>query len=336
MTVVDLSLQSVSGVIAAADQRLKAGAYPTGRVWRTGFDPLDKHLTGGMRSGELVLLGGPQGLGKTTWVMQVARNIARSGRQVVVFSFEHDLESLLVRLVALEAGHLAGIAAPNINRIRATFEAMDGRTGSLTERLANTESGVQAVEVVQEYADRMHLVRSTGSSTGLSAVATAIDEVVDSTGEQPLVVVDYLQKLHVSQRYGDDADRVTQIVEGLKDLALERDVPVLAVVASDMDGLAAGKRMRVHNLRGSSALAYEADTVLMLNHKYDVVARHHLVYNTGNMERFKNWAVLSVEKNRNGRDGGAMEFMKRFEQARFETTGRLVTEQLVDERVFVE
>jgi hypothetical protein len=43
-----------------------------------------------------------------------------------------------------------------------------------------------------------------------------------------------------------------------------------------------------------------------------------------------------VEKNRNGRAGVDLEFLKRFDQSRFETTGRQVTEQLVDERVFVE
>ena len=108
------------------------------------------------------------------------------------------------------------------------------------------------------------------------------------------------------------------------------------MVASDKEGLTAGKRMRVGNLRGSSALAYEADTVLLLNDKYDVVARHHLVYSIGNAEKFKNWVVLSVEKNRNGRAGVDLEFLKRFDQSRFETTGRQVNEQLVDERIFVD
>ena len=126
------------------------------------------------------------------------------------------------------------------------------------------------------------------------------------------------------------------MVEGLKDLALEQDVPILAVVAADKEGLQSGKRLRVNNLRGSSALAYEADTVLLLNDKYDVVARHHLVYNVGNVERFKHWAVLTVETHRNGAAGVDMEFLKRFEQSRFDTEGRIVAEQLTDERVFVE
>ena len=134
----------------------------------------------------------------------------------------------------------------------------------------------------------------------------------------------------------DEEERSTLVVEGLKDLALDNDIPVIAIVAADKSGLQAGKRMRVNDLRGSSALAYEADTVLILNNKFDVVARHHLVYDVGNAERFKQWAVLTIEKNRNGRDGIDLEFQKRFEQGRFEAAGQVVSERLVDERVFVE
>ena len=330
----DLSLEPLSGVLTAADRRVRAGSHPASRVWPTGFDLLDQTLSGGLRSGELVMLGGPQGLGKTTWVLQVARNTARSGRTALVFSFEHDLDTLLIRLVSLEAGQLGGIVAPTIARIRQAFEGMDGRTGSLSDRLVDTDGGVEALEVVQEYADRLILHRSTGTSTSIEVITAAIEEVREATGQAPLVVVDYLQKVHAT--HPDEYERITAVTEGLKDLALDHDVPILAVVASDKDGLESGKRMRVHNMRGSSALAYEADTVLLLNNKYDVVARHHLVYSMGNVEKFRNWVVLTVEKNRNGRSGVDLEFQKRFDQSRFETSGRQVTEQLVDERVFVE
>jgi len=332
---VDLSLETVSGVLEQADQRVRAGSHPAHRLWPTGFDLLDQALSGGFRSGELVLLGGPQGLGKTTWVMQAARNVARSGRPVVVFSFEHDLQTLLIRLVALEAGQLGGIVAPKVSRIRASFEGEDGRTGSLAERLADTDGGVEALEVVQEYADRLVLHRSTGTSTSLETIASAISDVRERTGDAPLVVVDYLQKVHVPD-VTDEMSRITAVTEGLKDLALDFDVPILAVAAADKEGLSSGRRLRVNNLRGSSALAYEADTVLLLNNKFDVVARHHLVYSMGNVEKFRNWAVLSVEKNRSGVTGVDLEFLKRFDQCRFETTGRPVTEQLVDERIYVE
>lgn len=332
---VDLTLEKLSGVLEQADYRVRAGSHAVARVWPTGFDILDLNLSGGFRSGELVLVGGPQGLGKTTWAMQVARNVARSGRSVVIFSYEHDLQTLLIRLVALEAGLLGGAEAPTINRIRLSFECADGLTGSLSERLGETEGGAKALEVVQEYADRLVMHRSSGAKTDLDAIRAAVDKVEAETGQLPMVVVDYLQKVAVPG-VQEESERITTVVEGLKDLALDRDVPILAVVAADKEGIQVGKRLRVNNLRGSSALAYEADTVLLLNDKYDVVARHHLVYNVGNVERFKHWAVLTIEKHRNGQAGIDMEFFKRFEQSRFDTEGRIVAEQLTDERVFVE
>ena len=125
-------------------------------------------------------------------------------------------------------------------------------------------------------------------------------------------------------------------MEGLKDLAIDVAAPVLAVVAADKQALRTGMRMRSHHLRGSSALAYEADVILVLSSKFDVVARHHLTYDIGNAERFRQWAVLSVEKNRFGRDDVDLEYRKRFDQGRFEADGRVVTEQLIDDRIFVE
>lgn len=333
---VDLSLQSLSDVLDQADYRVRSGSHAPTRVWPTGFDILDRNLTGGFRSGELVLLGGPQGLGKTTWVLQVARNVARSGRSVVFFSFEHDLQTLLIRLVALEAGTLDDPDAPSINRIRQSFEGADGLSGSLSNRLSDTAGGGKALEIIQEYADRLMLHRSTGTTTDLEVIKAAVERVREDTGHVPLVVVDYLQKVYVPSGQPEESERITLVVEGLKDMALDYDVPVLAVVASDKEGLNIGKRMRVNNLRGSSALAYEADTVLLLNNKYDVVARHHLVYSIGNAESFKHWAILSIEKNRSGMTGVDMEFHKRFDQSRFETEGRPVVEQLIDERVFTE
>lgn len=332
----DQSLQTLAQVLQEANGRLRAGSHAATRVWPTGFEALDKAIDGGFRSGELILLGGPQGLGKTTFALQVARNVAEAGRPVLYFCYEHDPLSLLERLVALEAGEFGDIEAPDRRRIRRAFEASDGRSGSLSERLDDTVGGLEALERVQKYADRLLLHRSTGSSTSVAKIRSAVQQARQATGMLPFVAVDYLQKVKVPDALMVEEERVTTIVESLKDLSLDLDIPVLAVVAADRDGIAAGKRLRVSNLRGSSALAYEADTVLILNHKYDVVARHHLVYDIGNAERFRQWAVLSIEKNRSGRDGIDLEFRKRFEQSRFESKGHVVVEKLVDERVFVE
>ena len=99
--------RSVSALLAATDEALKRGSRPGAQVWPTGFDLLDSTLDGGLRSGELVLLGGSEGAGKTTIALQMVRNAVRSGRHAIVFSFEHDAQTLVQRLISLEAATAA-------------------------------------------------------------------------------------------------------------------------------------------------------------------------------------------------------------------------------------
>jgi replicative DNA helicase len=329
-------LFSLSDVLAATDRRLDAGLTAAARVTPTGFHPLDTYLGGGLRAGELTLLGGPQGLGKTTMALQMLRNVVVSGGTGIYFSFEHDPATVLERFIAVEAASRYGIDAVPLRRIREAMESMDGYTGGLAERLSHTPGGAEAVDAVEKYASRLHIHRASGGATDLASIKEVVNAVIADTGSAPLVVVDYLQKIPVLGQAMTEEDRITTVGQGLKDLALERDVAVFAVVASDKDGITSGRRMRVYHFRGAATLAYEADVVLVINDKFDVVARHHLVFDVGNAERFRDFAVVSVEKNRTGIDRIDLEFRKRFEQGRFETEGNPVSEQLVDERVFVE
>jgi replicative DNA helicase len=328
-------LRSLADVLVETEEKLSTGQTAGARVWPTGFAALDTALTGGFRSGELVLLGGPQGLGKTAMALQMLRNAVAANRSAVLFSYEHDAHSVLERLLAIEAGAIAGTDAVGLTKIRAGFEARHSRSRSMRERFADTVGGREAVAALETYGDRLHVHTSSGMHTTLDEIRTAVAEIIQTDGRAPLVLVDYLQKVPVAGAAGEE-ERVSIVVERLKDMALELGVPVLAIVAADKSSLVAGRRMRVNDLRGSSALAYEADVVLILNDKYDIVAKHHLVYHLGNAERFRHWVVMSIEKNRNGADHLELEFQKRFEQGRFEPEGRIVEEQLIEERVFQE
>lgn len=77
------------------------------------------------------------------------------------------------------------------------------------------------------------------------------------------------------------------------------DVAVIAVVAADIHGLA-NRRLRLHNLRGSSALAYECDVAVILNDKSQAVSKVHLAYDPVRAATFKHQVVFTVEKNRGG------------------------------------
>lgn len=322
------SLATLSSVLHATDAALREGRQVAATTWPTGFVPLDGQLGGGLRAGELVLLGGPQGLGKTTWAVQAARSIVRAGGRVLYFSFEHEHLSFLERLVAQIAFEAEGLEAPTTRRLRDRFQRASGNgkrqdVAALLKGLPGVE---QALKEIEELGERFFLHESSGRSTSVAVIREVLDAL--PAGPPPVVIVDYLQKVPVGE--GEEA------VEELKDLALEKDLTVLAVVAADKEGIGPGHRLRVHEFRGSSALAYEPDVVLVLNEKYDAVARHHLVYGVGSAERFREWVVLSIEKNRSGSDRIDLEFRKQFAHARFDPEGQLVAEQLSDERINLE
>lgn len=329
-------LRSLADVLVETDERLQSGRAAGARVWPTGFDALDSALTGGLRSGELVLLGGPQGLGKTAMALQLLRNTVAGGRTGVLFSYEHDPHSVLERLLAMEAAEAEGADAVTLTGVRSLFEARHSRANTVAGRFADATGGPQALAAVAAYGERLHIHASNGRNTTPDVIASTVSELSARDGRPPLVVVDYLQKVPVGKEGMGEDERIATVVERLKDLALELGAPVVAIAAADKGSLVPGKRMRVHDLRGSSALAYESDVVLMLNDKYDVVAKHHLVYHLGNAERFRQWVVVSIEKNRNGIDHLELEFQKRFDQGRFDPEGRVVEEQLIEERVFRE
>jgi replicative DNA helicase len=325
---------SLGEVLDDTDRLLVQGRRAAPRVMPTGFRGLDTYLGGGLRAGELCLVGGPQGLGKTAFVLQIARNVATRGEAAIVLSYEHDPTTLLERLVAIEAAEWLGIEGLPLRQVRQALEGA-GTTGTLEDRLGEAPGGADAVAALREYGARLLLHRSSGTRTDMAAIRSIVFAAVERTGRHPLLVVDYLQKVYVPGAAPDD-DRVATVVEGLKDLALEAEVPVLAVVAADKEGLTAGRRLRVQHLRGSASLAYESDVILIMNEKYDIVARHHLMYDSRNAERFRGYVVVSIEKNRAGLNRIDLQLRKRLEQSRFEPEAEPVGEELVDERVQVD
>jgi replicative DNA helicase len=94
-----------------------------------------------------------------------------------------------------------------------------------------------------------------------------------------------------------ETEVTTYLTQGLKEMAMALGVQVIAIAASDRVGLKS-KRMRLSDLRGSSALQYEADIGLILNNKFAILSREHMIYNPSGADAMRNWVVISVEKNR--------------------------------------
>ncbi|MFN8013210.1 MAG: DnaB-like helicase C-terminal domain-containing protein [Dermatophilaceae bacterium] len=325
-------------LLARTDAMLREGRAPGATVWPTGFGRLDGVLGGGVRSGELALIAGSQGQGKTTFGLQMLRQVATIGRPAVFFSFEHESHTLLERLLAMEGAYAAdadpqGLSPADVGRVRAVFEQVDAPGASLASMMGVLPRGAAALAAVEAYAQRLHLHESS-PTTDVLHMARVVEQVAGTEGIAPLVLVDYLQK--VPAVGADEGERTTAIVEGLKDMALEFGAPVVAISAADKERLGAGQRMRAEHLRGSSSLAYESDIVLVLADKADIVAREHLVYDLTRMDRYREWVVVSVEKNRHGNDNVVLEFEKDFAHGRFHPEGRPVEERLIEERVFRE
>jgi replicative DNA helicase len=321
---------TVSEVLAHLDGRLRAGEEVDVRSVATGFGILDDILGGGLRTGELVLLGGPPGVGKTIAALQWAREVARSGRTAVFACYEHEPTSLLVRLLGVEAGEIGGAGNEFTRDLASLLAEGDASGRGLKELLAGYPGGAAALEAMRQYADRLVLVSASGAHTTTKELAELVTHH-QRPNEISVLFVDYLQKIPIQPQPPTESEKVTITVEALKDLALEYHVPVVLLCAVDAEGMRAN-RLRMHHLRGSSAIAFESDVVLMMNSKERAVSKIHLSYDPVRARGFRDWVVVSIEKNRGGPNLIDLEFRKDFRHFRLDPDGGLVSERLVDER----
>jgi replicative DNA helicase len=317
-------------VLAMATDVVAGPRGTWGSPLRTGFELVDRVLDGGFRQHDLVLLGGAPGVGKTIAALQIARCAATDGHQVVYASYEHDELTMLGRLLALELGDLATPEnAVEVDRLRKVVVDATAGFRRLDEVVDSEPLIRQAVAAVNSYGGGFRLVRASGATTDIAALEDSV-RATDAEGAE-LLVVDYLQKVAVSPEPADEAEKITRSAEGLKDLALRRGVAVLALVAADWEGVRSG-RVRLHHLRGSSALAYECDVAILLNEKHRAVSKVHLAYDPVRAEQFHRQVVFSIEKNRGGPAMVDLEFRKDFEHYRFDPLGSYLAERLTDDR----
>ena len=191
-----------------------------------------------------------------------------------------------------------------------------------------------AIERIARYGNNLYLLRGSATASTVDNLRELIDMHRRKSGERRLVlIIDYLQKVPQIPEPPSETEKVTFVVNGLKDIALTEKVPTIAIVAADKEGLKAA-RLRNHHLRGSSAINYEADVILILNEKYQIVAKVNIEFNPYQAQRFRDWIIASVEKNRSGADNLDIEYHKHFDFSCFDPTGRPVQEKLIEERLY--
>jgi replicative DNA helicase len=245
----------------------------------TGFVDLDK-LLGGLQRSDMVILAARPSVGKSSLALSIAHNAAKKHNQrVAFFTLEMSNEQIVQRLISAETG----INSQSLRRGEIEDHQW-GRFVKATNDLAETHfyvddtPGVSALEL-RTKARRLH------SEVGVD-----------------LVVVDYLQLMRGDVRSENRVQEISAISRGLKALARELDVPVLALsqlsrsVESRTD-----KRPMLSDLRESGALEQDADVVIFIYRDE--------MYNE-NTER-PNIADIIVAKHRNGPTGTISLYFKR-------------------------
>jgi replicative DNA helicase len=330
--------RSALDVLIDLNDRVTTGKVGEYEPVPLGFTPLDKTIGTGLRAGELLLIGGAQGTGKTTMALQMARNVASGGQANVLYiCFEHDEQYLLNRLIAAESAlahlpHKTG--AIKIQDVRKEILGSWAAEGSNGPQMADNPRLRPSLDRIARYGQNLFLLRGSQTASTIENIRKLVQQHRALSGDRRLlVVIDYMQKVPVYPEPPTESEKVTFVVNGLKDIALSEDVPMIAIVAADKEGLKAS-RLRNHHLRGSSAINYEADIILIINEKYHIVAKVNIEFNPYQAQRFRDWVIVSVEKNRGGQDNVDLEFEKHFEFSCFDPNGRTVQEKLIEERLY--
>ena len=259
------------GVMERIDELHQVEGHVTGVT--TGFIDLDRY-TAGLQRGDLVVIAGRPSMGKTALALNLVESAAiRAKLAVVVFSMEMSSEQLTMRFMS----SLGGIDAHKI------------RTGKL---------------------DDPDWPRLTSAMTMLNESKIFLDDSADLTPTElrarcrrlkrehdvGLVVIDYLQLMHVPGTSENRATEISEISRSLKALARELEVPVIALSQLNRSlETRSNRRPLLSDLRESGAIEQDADVILFIYRDE--------VYNEESPDRGK--AEIIVGKQRNGPTGTA-------------------------------
>lgn len=241
----------------------------------TGFKDLDNVLAGFQRS-DLVILAARPSMGKTALALNLAHNVAvKAGEPVLMFSLEMSKEQLVDRMLAMESG----------------VDAWALRTGNLND--SDFEKIGQAMGTLSE---AQIFIDDTPGIT----VSDLRTKARREAHQRPLglVIVDYLQLMSGGGKYGGDGNRVQEISEisrGLKGIARELNVPVLALSQLSRSVESRSPQIpQLADLRESGSIEQDADVVAFI---------YREEYYKPDTER-KNVTDILIKKHRNGPTGG--------------------------------
>lgn len=240
----------------------------------TGFTEIDNMLSG-LQKSDLVIIGARPSLGKTSLALDIARHAAAKEKiPVGIFSLEMSREQIVDRLIASEA----------------QIPLWELRTGKLKED--------EEFELIQQALDQLSqapiFIEDTPSPTILQMRSMA--RRLQAEHGLGLIVVDYLQLIQPRMHSDNLVQQVTEFSRGLKAMARELNVPVLALsqLSREVDKRD-NKRPRLSDLRESGAIEQDADVVMF-------IYRKDRDLNNPNSDDH-NTAEINIAKHRNGPTG---------------------------------
>lgn len=291
-------LDIVKDSFGSVDALLQRGQRITGL--ETHYADLDE-MTSGFQKADLIILAARPSMGKTSLAMNIAENAAIEDKKVVgMFSLEMSREALLLRLLCSQA--------------RVNSHKM--RTGSLWR-----EDMQKVVHAMEQLAHAPIFIDDTPGIT-LSEMRAKARRLKQSQGALDLIIVDYLQLMSGGgRRYENRTQEVSAISRGLKALAKEMAVPVIALsqLSRAPESRGGDHRPQLADLRESGSIEQDADLVMFIFREE--------VYNQDDPE-LQGVAELIISKQRNGPTGKVkMAFLK--DSTRFENLagGGIVTSE---------
>jgi replicative DNA helicase len=240
----------VRGSFGSIDQLFAEGHREVTGL-ETHFTEFDR-MTSGLQKSELIIIAARPSMGKTAWAINIAQNAAvRGGSVVAVFSLEMSKESLLRRMLASEAL----VDQQKIQKGYTTREDQEKLTVAL-ERL--TEA---------------HIFIDDTPGISLTEMRAKARRLRQMHGKLDLIVIDYLQLMTGAsggpnaRKYENRTQEVSAVSRGLKALAKELDVPVIALSqlsrASEQRG--GDKKPMLSDLRESGSIEQDADVVAFIH-----------------------------------------------------------------------
>ncbi|WP_236155452.1 DnaB-like helicase C-terminal domain-containing protein, partial [Lactobacillus delbrueckii] len=269
----------------------------------TGFKNLDDELDGGLQP-KLYVLGAVSSLGKTTFALNIADNLAKQGRHVFFFSMESSkrevTDKLLSRASCLSNGH--------------KWTQLQVSRGAWLNNAEDKEEFDGLFKAFSRYQRFLHIYDNR-------VKASQVKDLVNSwlgnhpDEKKPLVVVDYLQILQAEQDNVTDKAKVTDSVSVLSELTKQAEVPVLVI--SSLNRASYWQDVSFESFKESGEIEYSADVMLGLEfahrEEYITVQKNgHVELNKEKFDQRKQEVPRRVEmvilKNRTGKTGGHIFF----------------------------